>query len=118
MKYLACHENTIHDILSEWPSLKLSLGYKLVCYFKFCIGFFLGQSSFILLVPFYMPNVTYFQIEADFDAMHPNRGLNLFKKWPIFMVKALPHLRKLKSSEVNILDENPAEGRFYHLYYL
>lgn len=60
-----------------------------------------------------MPNATYFQIETDFDAMHPNRGLNLLKKWPIFMDKALPHFKKLKSSALlNILDENPVEGRF------
>jgi hypothetical protein len=54
----------------------------------------------------------YFQIETDFDAMHPNRDLNLLKKWPTFMDKALPHLKKLKSSELNILEENPVGGRF------
>lgn len=44
--------------------------------------------------------------------MYPNCGLNLMKKWPVFLSKGLPHLKKI-TKEYETLNENPMEGRVY-----
>ncbi|XP_047984445.1 uncharacterized protein LOC125224968 [Leguminivora glycinivorella] len=85
LAYIAEERYTILDILTEWPSLKMSLGYKLV--------------------------------EADFDAMHPHCELNLFKKWPLFMAKARPILKNLKSPDVNLLDEELEEDARDYIFF-
>ncbi|XP_047985679.1 uncharacterized protein LOC125225852 [Leguminivora glycinivorella] len=56
-------------------------------------------------------------VEADFDAMHPHCELNLFKKWPLFMAKARPILKNLKSPDVNLLDEELEEDARDYIFF-